>query len=84
MTQETLKAAVRTIITGEIDLETKLDLLTSITVACRQETLTQVCEELREELCSGFVQTGREDILRSVKKPTFTESHPDSGTEESP
>jgi hypothetical protein len=84
MTKETLKTAVRTLIQEEQELETKLDLLTSITVACRQETLTTVCEEIREELCVGEVPKGREDILRGLKNPSFIEADTDSGTEESP
>jgi hypothetical protein len=63
-----IKELISKLISYENSLESKLDLLTDISIGCTNEEIFRASEEVRNELDScGEVQKSREELLSSAK-----------------
>lgn len=57
-------ASIMHLINQEPDLESKLDLLTTISITTTSEDVFRSCEQIRNEICPETIQESRQELLR--------------------
>lgn len=76
------------LLNDEKNMESKLDVLTAISLATKNKETVEICERIRERICSEEVPEKRKNLVRSPKNkriykvnPREKESHEMDGAE---